>query len=303
MDKKKELQEKYEELYSKKAFAGWDEEKLEDMISKKEDEPQSKSKKDSVVIDPNKTYTFKLKGDFAPVSFYPTEMEAYDSGSKRSRQIRCVSIEDSPYVDEQDGGSKEDETPIVFTGGVLQLSGTQTNRIKYLLASDSIAGKDKTLPKNSHLANRFELEDRGALSKANLKKEDDILEALQMIRKASLSDVKDFLRSYYLSDVDNNSKEDIIVEASAKAKDKPEIWLKDFNNPKHKIKADIQRLFTKGELDDSNGSVKWKKTGGIILTYDDAIGQPRADEVLAKFALLDTKEAKDFKKTMEDKLS
>ena len=299
MDKKKELQEEYKELYGKGAVISWNEATLEEKISEKKN---PKEEEDGIVIDPNKTYVFKLKGEFAPVSFYPTEMETYDVVSKRSRKIRCVSIADSPYVDEQDADSTEDDKPIVFTEGGLQLQGTEANRIKYLLASDSIVGKEKTLPKNGHLANRFELEDREALSKAKLKKEDSIFEALQMIRKANLTDIKDFLRSYYLSDVDNSTKEDIIVDASGKAKDKPEIWLTDFNNPKHKIKADVQRLFNKGELSDSNGVIKWKKTDGAITNYDENSGV-RADEVLTKFAMLDTKEAKDFKKTMEDKLS
>lgn len=302
MDKKKELQDQYAELYGKGAFKGWDEEKLQEMISAKEETAPKKAKKEQFNIDPNKTYVFKLTGEFAPVTFLPTEMNAYDVESKRSRKIRCVSTEDSPYVDEQDENSKTDALPLVFNKGYVYIDGTSTNRIKYMMASDFMKGKSKTLPENAHIVGRVDVEDKDLIIADKRKKEDKVYEAMGLIRTAKLQDVKDYLRSVYLIDVDKADEDEVMIEASAKIKEDAEEWTTNFNSPKHKIKSNIQRLFNTGELEESGGEVKWKKSSGVILTYDEKKGE-RADDVLAKFAMLDTKEAKDFKKSVEDKLS
>lgn len=299
MTEKEELQEKYKSLYGKKAFAGWDEEKLKELIAEKES--AESDERPEFEIDPDKTYVFKLVGEHAPVSFYPSTMKTYDEFTKRSRQIRVCSIEESPYVDEQADDAEEDFKPIIFTEGELRISGKDANRIKYLLATDSIKGKGKTLPENQHLVNRFELEDKSALIKLKLQREDDEVEAKQLVKKASQEDLRNYLRSVYLLAVDTMSDDEILLEAAIKAKQDPTNWLKDFNNPLHKIKGGIQKLFAKGELDDSNGAIKWRKTGGVILNYDEKLGV-RSDEVLAKWALIDSKEAKDFKQTMDSKL-
>lgn len=295
-EQKKELQEKYESLAGKKAFGGWDEKTLKVKIA----ELERNDEDDDVKIDPNKTYVFKLLGDYSPVKYFPNEAEVYHKG--KIRKIRNANTEDSPYVDEQDDNAKPSSKPIVFTNGRFEVQGTQANIVRYLLASDSIKGKDKVLPKNIVIKDMFELEDRSAIIKSKLQKEEDEFEARKLVKNSKVDDLRNYLRSVYLVGVDVLEDDEIILEATNRIKEDAKEWLRDFQNPKHKIKADIQKLFAKGELDDTGNTVKWKKTGGVILNYDDKSGV-RSDDILTKFVIAGGKEADDFKKVMATKLA
>lgn len=299
MKDKKDLQKEYEELHHKKPFAGWNEKELQERIDLfREDKPEQ-MKEEEFNIDPNKTYTFKMKEPFSSVVFFPMTMETWDG--KRIRTIRCSATEESPYVDEQDEKATVDKTPIIINRGELIVQGTDSIRIKYILASDYIAGKEKTLPKNQNIAQTIELYDEGEVVREKLKRENDEFDARKLINTATHEEIRDYLRSVYLVNSDSMNEDELKVFAIEKVKKDASIWLKEFVNPKHKLKANIQRLFGKGELTDDNGEVRWKQGGGLIIRYDES--KSRSDEALAKFAMLDSKESEDFKKTMAIKLA
>lgn len=300
-EKKKELQEKYKEVYGKRPSPAWDEVKLQEMIDNFQEEDED-PKKDELNIDPSKSYTFRLKGDYAPIWYFPSKMKTWDDDKKKSRAIRVVSIEDSPYVDEQDEDAKSDSKSIIFTNGKLILQGTEKSRIKYLLASDGISGKKTILPENMHLKDKFELENKELVIKSKLDREENEEKARKLVNDSKTEELRNYLRSVYLTDVDNLSDDEIKLEAKNKVKTDAKEWLEGFNNPKHEIKANIQKLFSKGELDDTGSVIKWRKTGGVIMNYDDK-SDVRADDALTKFIMAGGKEADDFKKVMATKLA
>lgn len=299
----KELREKYKSLYGKLPAPAWKEDKLQEMIDNFDGEVLKVDElpDDYIKIDPNETYVFKLVEYSDANKYFPTEMNTFDEKEGRIRKIRCSALEDSPYVDEQTAEAKRDSIDIFFVRGEYRVRGVEANRIKYLLASDLISGKKQHCPENRAIAGTIQLEDKGLITKAKLVAEENEFKAKQLVRTSSQEDLRTFLRSVYSVGVDALGDDEVLLEANIKAKQDAGLWLRDFENPIHKYKASVQKLFGMGELSDDDGVVKWKKTGAVVLHYDEK-GE-RSDDVLAKFLLQDTQEAKDFKKVMDTKLN
>lgn len=295
METKKELQERYEELFGKKPFAGWSEEDLKTKITNKEKEDEG----DEFNIDPKKEYHFRLRKE-SPRKILPREAKVWCEKTQTTRIIRLSSTEDSPYKDEQDPDSLLDRNPIVITDGNLYISGVNSNRVKFLLAFDGNASKETILPINEHLRGMYELVNKEKEDNSKLSAEDVELKARLLVKDADLEDLKDYLRSVHLMAVDSMTSTEIRLAGNEKAKDYKNALdiLKNFNNPLHKIKAKVQKLFNKAELDDSQGVVKWSN-GAIILNLKK---DERADDALAKWVLEGSKEAKDFIKVADTKL-
>lgn len=306
---KEELKKKYEELYQKKAYHGWDEEKLQEMIDNfgKEDEDKddkpSKPKQETfkgIVLDPEKTYHFKLKHRQNPRTFIPREAKVWDEYSESTRAIKLSSVEESPYVDEQDPDAHLDATAIVFTDGQVKISGVEKAKIRFLLAFDGYDKKKKILPINEWVRDMYELVDSDKLNDSSVKRAEAVMDAQAVIRNAKKEDVANFMSAVYLLPVAQLSEAEIKKAAYDAAEVDPSIILNEFTDPKHQIKANIQKLFSLQLLDDSDGVIKWRDTDGVIMNYDES--KVRADEALAKWVLVGESGTKEFKERMANKL-
>lgn len=367
MDKKKELQEKYEDLYGKKAYYGWGEKELQEKIdaktpkkktansvveelkpevkqeevaqskeevkpveakktetkqeevkqevatpiekpkevakpqAKKEEEIEKDEEPEEFEIDPNKTYHFRLiQNSTNPRKILPREAKVWHEPTGTTRLIRLCSTEDSPYVDEQDENAVIDRKPLIITDGNLFIEGTEANRIKFLLAYDGNAAKSKTLTGNGHIAKMYELVDNQKEVADKLTAEEAELEARILVKDANEEELRNYLRSTHLLDVDNMTSKEVRLKGNDLAKNEANAKdiLKNFNNPIHKIKAKVQKLFSAGELDDREDAVRWKN-GSIILQLKKG---ERADDALAKYVLEGSQGAKDFISVANSKL-
>lgn len=304
-EKKKELSLKYEELYNKRPHHTWDEEKLQTLINEAGSVETAKEVKGNVFmgieIDPRKDYEFKLKHKQNARSILSNEAKVWDDEKGATRLIKLCSTENSPYVDEQSDGAIPDRTVLCFNNGQMIVNGREANKIKYLLAFDGYDKKSKVLNENMYLKDMYELVDKGKITENQVDREEAELEAKILVKGASGRDLSNFLRSRWLEDVDNMTDKEILSKGYKYAGEQPYIFLNDFTNPIHKIKGNVQKLFSKGLLDDANGVIAWNDTKGVILTIDPTKGV-RADEALAKWVLIGSQEAKEFEKLMNSKL-
>lgn len=358
MDKKKELQGKYEDLYGKKAYYGWNEKELQEKIDAKSSKeeagksnvesgkpeetvqpkiekvtPEAQTSKEEIIpvekpkevtkpqakkevakeeieedeepeefeIDPNKTYHFRLiQNSTNPRKILPREAKVWHEPTETTRLIRLCSTEKSPYVDEQDENAVIDRKPLIITDGNLFIEGTEANRIKFLLAFDGNAAKSKTLTGNGHIAKMYELVDNQKEVADKLTAEEAELEARILVKDANEEELRNYLRSTHLLDVDNMTSKEVRLKGNDLAKNEANAKdiLKNFNNPIHKIKAKVQKLFGAGELDDKEDVVRWKN-GSIILQLKKG---ERADDALAKWVLEGSQGAKDFVSVADSKL-
>lgn len=299
MAEKKELQEKYEELFGKKAFGGWNEEQLQEKIDAFEED--KKPKKEEFKIDPNETYEFELIGKFASGKTYQIQQESkvWDEETKSIRRVRLAPFEDSPYVDEQREDTTVSSRPISFSYGKLNVKGTDAFKIKYLRALDSIEGKEKTLPENAGERNLFRMIDKVAKIDEELELEENKLKAKQVVAKAGETDLANFMRSRFGSEtVKGKEPKQVKTEAYQKADENPSLFIVDFNNPKHKIKAQLQKAHEKGEITVADGEVS-NKQGKSIYKFD--AGRHAFDEAVARWVMEGSKEAKEFQSFIEDK--
>lgn len=302
-EEKKELQKQYEELFGKKPSFKWSAEELQSKIDNAGSEELAE-KDDTVFkgikIDPKRRYHFRLKHRANPQTFLPREAKVWDEEAEKTRTIRLCSVESSPYIDEQQEDAHTDATAAVFIDGNLYINGTEANKIKFVLAFDGYDKKKTILPMSEDLRDMYELVDEEKLSLANLNKEEAILDAKMLIKTAKIGEIRNFMRSVFLLGVDQMNDSDVKTSAYSSAETNPYIFLNEFTNPIHEVKANIQKLFGLQLLIEAEGSVRWADNGGVILTYNDK--KERADDALAKFVILGDKPAKEFKERMESKL-
>lgn len=253
-------------------------------------------------IDPQVIYEFKMPSKPEGVAMIPREQRAWCEVQKKIREIRYCKTEESPYVDEQSEDARPERLPITFNNGSLRINGSNAAAIRYLLASDQIKGKSKILPQNASVRDKYYLVDKSAITKSKLKYEDDEFEAKTIIKNADIEDLRTYIRSAFRQHFADN--DELLLFASQKAGDHSEGFIKDFNNPLHKLKAQVQVLFERGILTDTKGVVSLKETGGMVLTYNQTQKDGtvmRADEALAKWILAGSEDSKSFKAILDEK--
>lgn len=255
-------------------------------------------------FDPQKTYEFKMTSKVEGTSFVPRSQKVWCETQQRIREIRYCKTEKSPFLDEQDENSREERLPLQFTKGSLKLDGSNAPAIKYLLASDQIRGRKKTLPQNTSVLNKYYLVDNEAVAKVKLATEEQITKARIVIRDADDESLDNFVRSEFRKSF--TDEKDLRNFAYSQVPEFAEKFLKQFNNPLHKLKAEMQVLFERGYLTDTKGVVTWSDTKGEILTFVTSKSdgtRVRADEALAKWILEGTEDSKAFQISAEEKLA
>jgi len=249
-------------------------------------------------IDPKKSYTFKMTNGSEGLSIIPRTQRVWCETEGKIRDIRYCKTEDSPFVDEQTEGAREERLPLSFFKGELTIEGTDASAIKYLMASDQIAGRKRILPQNESVRGRYYLIDTEADIEAALEDEEATNEAKEIIKAAKEEDLEAFIRSqFHPSSEKIADAKSLRLYAYSQAKGHSAKFIKDFNNPLHQLKAKVQKMFEAGLLDDTSGVVSYKDTKGQILVYSEG----RADEALAKWILEGSKEALTFKEVLEEK--
>jgi hypothetical protein len=156
-EEKKELQAEYKDLYDKNPSNAWNEDKLKELIEAKKDSPEE----EEYEVDPNKTYTFELQGEYAEmnrVQIQP-EVSTMCAVTQKRRMLRLCQYEDSQFLDSQEDDAKPYDMPITITRGSVSIDGKDAFKIKFLLASDYIFGKKSILRENESSKNMFKLKD------------------------------------------------------------------------------------------------------------------------------------------------
>ena len=306
-EEKKELQARYEELYEKKAFAGWDVDKLKELIADKEqtpeptkDEVKTTSTKCPVMdfeIDTDEVYEFVLQRRKEAKHNIPTTARVWDEGTKSIREIRYCRTEESPYVDQQSVDSKVERELIRFASEILAVRGTEVAKIRYLLAYDANGDKEKILHNNAPIKNLYRLRDKTAEKTAEIENARNVIKAGNIINDAKPEELKNFMRSRFsISGEDNH----ILTQAFSKSKDYATLFITDFTNPKHRIKALVQQAEEKGLIKVEGSDIKYTQTSALITTFDK--DRFSFDESLTRWILAGDKEAKEFLSVLEGKL-
>lgn len=249
-------------------------------------------------IDPNKTYLFTLLKEQKSTVYIPREAQVWDEETKTQRKIKYSSSETSPYVDEQDENAREATLPISFKNGRLTVNGKDECLIRYLLAYEGNADKKNTLPSSVRIL-KYKLHDQDKEAKIKFALLQSKRKAETLAETGDETDLRNYMRSRY--SVFTEDINELRMQAISFAGQHYEEWLTTFTDPKHKIKADIQKAFSSGFLEDNKGTIKWKLEGGVILVYDKKVGV-RADEALAVWALTNSKGTEEFKEILNEKL-
>lgn len=298
-EEKKQLQEEYKELYGKNPAPMWGEDKLKELLEQK----QTSSEQDLFKISPKKVYEFRLQGEYVERNRQQIQPEtnAWCEKTKSRRVLRLCQYEESPWKDEQSEDAKTYDRPLTFVMGVLKVDGRDAFKIRHLINCDQIAGKANILQENMRYRDVFNLRDVEAENEAELSNEEAIIDAKIVARAANLSDLENFLRSRFgpLS-VQDKKESDVRIFAIKKAGDNPALFNKDFNNPKHKIKAAFQKAEEKDIIKVVDGTVV-NSTGAVVYRFD--AGRHSFDEALARWILEDKdKAAKEFLSQVEGQL-
>src|SRR5690625_1773257 len=244
-----------------------------------------------IEIDPSKTYEFvtlKKKNNREIIS---KEEEAWCEKTNSIRKIRYVSTGESPFLDEQTDNSKTSSKDIVITKGKIYVRGTNKQLIRYLLARDANADKKTIKPENRNMT-KYRLRDLDKEKVNSEKKFKDRIKAKNIIANASEEELVRFLKSRLGKSPLNDGTGKSLYEVAESLADKaPHIFINDFTNPAHKIKAKIIDELEKGTIIASNGEVRYKATGGVIFNYDKL---KNAETEMCKFILTGSDKAKEL---------
>jgi len=304
MENKEELEEKLKSLHHASKEAKEIKAKLKELEEGSQPEPEKeqekKQERQTMEINPNKSYLFRLEKKSTGFWVLPRRDKVWDEKQQRIREIRYSQMEESPYVDEQDEDAPEARIAPRFKDGVLMVSGKDRSLINYLLAHDANAEKGNNIaPQNQKvLKHRYRLivqEDK-ILKERQFREE--VRKAQNLIADADIRKLDDFMRSHFRFIQQEFNKDALINKAYEKAERYPELFTKDFNNPKHAIKATVQRGMQAGHFSVKNGLVKGKD-GTTILKFNPS---EKYDEALTSWVMKGSQEAKDFFEILDSKV-
>lgn len=276
-------------------------------VTAKKGFPSKKSEADIMQIDPEKTYIFKPTDPSEKEMMIPVRCKVRDENN-RIREINLNPTEKSPYRDEQVNPDYLHKTPIQITKGKLVIQGKDKWKIDYLIKHDWFRGnKDQAITKS--FKNKFYCENEALTMATNRKLREAIAKANQVVMEADIQELKDFMKSEYSYDptllkslTSESEREDALYNKALEVATKqPDKFIKDFNNPKHKIKVNIILAFRSSLLDDlQDGVIKWKDTGGVIYTHNKF--KEKSPDILTSWILSGEKTAEKFYAELQTKL-
>lgn len=274
--------------------------KVEEVAPKPQPKKVEEEEKSDMVIDSNKSYTFRLLKKTASTWFLPRTGRAWDDKEQRPRDIRYCKTEDSPYLDEQDEHSREERLAPIFKDGILRVSGKNKALIQYLMAHDAYAGKGgKVLTENMKFP-KYELEDNSKAAKTERQFREEVRKANNVIAEANIDALENLMRSHFRFIQNEFNEDELVAKAYEKAAKHPTVFTEDFNNPKHAIKAKVQRGLHQVIFSAKQGVVRLTDSNSVVLKYDNT--SKRFDDAITEWILKGSQEAKDFEKILDNRI-
>lgn len=240
----------------------------------------------------DKEYVFQLTKKHDGKYIIAREMMTYDEHTDSYRHIRIADGEESPYVDEQRESSSLSNRQIMFTEGKLRLRGTESNIIRYLLASDLINDKKIKHSLNKSLPFYFELINKEDIFRKQLSDLKLQHKAEGILYDATIDEVSDFLLAFYNYEQKSDTNDEILAVALGKAKDNPSFVIDNFSTEKQKVKTKVVKALKSKKLSVVKGSLIWSETQTEVGKFQ-GDGIKIADSI-TDWVLKDSKEAKDF---------
>ena len=273
-------------------------------VGGKQPQSQAKEKEDTLdpldfEVDPDKTYEFRMKKTRKGLKNLPRESVCWDEKEGRPREIRYCKTETSPYLEDQSEYSKPSHIAAVWKNGVLKVPGTNEALIRFLLAYDGFEPKKQVMRNNLHIRGEYYLYDGEKEAKAERNRKQLELDAQKVVNEADEEKLAYFMRSNFNV---RTSGDALFARAFELAKQNPLDFVKNFNNPIHKLRVDMATLFEQGILEERNGRIAWTSSNSQVHTYNPASTKANAVEVLAKWILSGAKEAKEFQEIAYAKL-
>lgn len=205
--------------------------------------------------------------------------------------------EESPYLKEQDEYSEASPKLIQFKKGILHVRGVESSLIKYLLAFDGNADKEKVNPRTK-LVFKYKMVDEEAefKSSADLRKLRHKVQ--EILLKSTRAELTDFLKESYGFKPKTSTLDEVLDEALRHADLDPAYVLKTFNTEESKTKALILKCMEANLLKEEKGALIWVETGLQINVFKVPANEDLVDHIWDWIAK-QSKEAKDFAKKLD----
>jgi hypothetical protein len=199
------------------------------------------------------------------------KLSIYDPETDSLRTARYCPNENSIWKDEQSENSKT--SPIIFRDGYLTVKATEPNLRKFLDIHPSNTA-------NGGMA--FKKVDQRKDAEKIIEQEFKVFDAVSLIKT---SDVNDLLAVSLFFKVNiNRQMTEIKHDLLRIAKNKPEMFIKSFDDPVVKCKATIKQALDYQIIKDSKDSIRWYDSNGIIVSVPH--GQDSVD-IMSRFCLTD----------------
>ena len=250
-------------------------------------------------IDPNRTYEFHLRKKRIGRKNVPRTALVWDEEEGRIREIRYTKTEATPYKEDQDENAIPATIAPVFRDGKLKVQGSNEPLIRFMLAYDGFDKKTRIHDRNKHEKALYTLYEPEKEQKALRTRGEVISKATKAVEEADVEKLKNFLSSRFGKK--GLTEDGVIGESYDLARKYPLDFIRDLNNPIHKIKAELSTLLDSGVLSERSGTVVWTESGSKAFTFDPTKGKPVLD-VLSKWVLAGSPQAKEFKEVMYSKL-
>lgn len=245
-----------------------------------------------------KTYVFKLVTNASPNEkrqFPPRFMLAntdiiFDEEAGYKRAIRYLPGINTLWVDEQENLPENivNRRPsITFVDGYLYVPSTDRMLVEFLTKSNrclNAENRDENMPATYEMMN-FE-----AISKKNIQNVKTKHEAMKIALSASEQSMLEHIDYLGITKVNvqglEKDSDELRVEYVAVAENKPELFLKSYNNPTTKALHLVKKALDAGILTENitPGQVHWSETRGLVAVIP---AGEKTLEYLVKFCFKD----------------
>ena len=199
------------------------------------------------------------------------KLSIYDPETDSLRTARYCPNENSIWKDEQSENSKT--SPIIFRDGYLMVKATEPNLKRFL----------DIHPSNTENGGRaFKKVDQKRDAEKIIEQEFKVFDAVSLIKSSEVNDL--LAVSLFFKININRQMSEIKHDLLRIAKDKPESFIKAFDDPVVKCKATIKQALDYQIIKDARDSVRWHDSNGIIVSVPH--GQDSID-IMSRYCLTD----------------
>lgn len=242
-------------------------------------------KKKEVKREEPKTYVFRLITNASPNDrrqFPPRFMVAntdivFDEETGMKRAVRYLPGVNTLWVDEQESLPENvvNKRPnIGFMDGYMYVPSSDTMLVKFLTISNRCINNEN---RDENIPPTYELMNFEAMSKKKMESVKTKHEAMKVALSASDETMLEHAEYLGITSINaqgiEKDEDEIRVEYVAVAENKPDVFLKSYNNPTTKAFALIKKAFASGKLTEAivPGQVHWSETRSLISTIPSGI--------------------------------